>query len=470
MFKDEDFIPVTVFSIEDCKNLEFPIIAKPASGKSAKGIVKFDNIEELKKSKDKFDLYSEAIDIKREFRCFCFKKNIMEIDERIKIEGAKDFLKDANTETDFYYKTVSLEKYDKKEDLLNILNICKKLTDLDFYSLDFAEDTSGKLYIIEINSRTGMGVPKMAKLYKYIYEDYYNKSLDDKTETYLNTAIQEWKKQYKEQNDHISECINIAGIINNNSFLFKNRDRSFTPDTKVIHEKYKGVEIVYYTDQSGWVEGMNEFGLGVVFSKLDNKVYNSYKQTYAVSDEPKTLKTPVKYSNTIKDLLIIKNLDDAIEKLKKENKPGSYLIGDSKEIYEVEIFENEFKKRKLDFTVKNIYAKTNHGTLLPHAGHQDNGISIKRSISQIRKHQAESQLFGVDSLLDIAPRMKVQVFDSNSPLNTFRTDNEEYTVGQCLMVLSELQFYFYHDKLTADSVKLEDNIKDGKIKIDIRKI
>ena len=63
--------------------------------------------------------------------------------------------------------------------------------------------------------------------------------------------------------------------------------------------------------------------------------------------------------------------------------------------------------------------------------------------------------------------MKFQAFDSKSPLNTFRTDDEEYTISQCMMALTNLEFYFYHDRMTADTIKLEDTIKDPKIKIKI---
>ena len=465
-----DFIPKTVFSVDECKDLKFPIIAKPAEGKSAEGIQKFDTYEELNKSKSKFDLYSEAIKIKREFRSFCFKNDVIEIDERLKIKDSEDFLKNAKTKTDFYYKMISTS-YDKIDDLKKILKDCKKLTNLDFYSIDFAEDESGKLYVIEMNSRTGMGVEKMTKLYECVYEDFYSKPVDNETKTFLNSAVQEWKKKYKEEKKlEINECTTVTGLIDNKVFLFKNRDRSFTPDTKVIHEKYKNTEIVFYTDQTGWIEGMNEYGIGFVFSQLSGKDIEGYDIKYTVSDEPKDDGKFKRFAESIKNILTAKTADDAIKKLLDSKKSGSFLIGDSKEIFEIEIFEGKIEKRKLEFSKNTFYTKTNHGILIPSAGHQPSGYSIKRASSEIRRHQADIQLQGVTNILDIPSKMKFQMYDTESSLNTFRTDREEYTISQCLMSLTNLEFYFYHDRATADSIKIESDVKTPKIKIKVFEI
>ena len=98
-FQKEKFVPATVFNIEDAKKLKFPVIAKPAQGKSAEGIQKFQSPEDLEKTKVKFDLFSEAIDIADEYRCFCFKKDILDLNKRVRKKGSEDFLKKASTKT-----------------------------------------------------------------------------------------------------------------------------------------------------------------------------------------------------------------------------------------------------------------------------------------------------------------------------------------------------------------------------------
>lgn len=463
-FYDVEFIPKTVFSVDETKDLQFPIIAKPANGKSAKGIKKFDSFEDLKTSNETFDVFSEMISIKKEYRCFCFGSLILSIDERIKLPNSKDFLSDSNTTTEFFYKNIDLKKYKLHSKLLQIVKKSKDYTGLDFFSVDFAETPTEELFVIEMNSRTGMGVEKMVDLYKVIYNDFYNKRIDSSIETKLDFLKAEWKELYKKEKEvKLNECTIVAGSLNNSMFLFKNRDRSFTPDNVIVREKYKGVEIVYYTDQTGWIEGMNEYGVGFVFAQLTEKHVAGYKPSWKISDEPKNKKF-YKFFDNIKNVLTAQTAKQAVEFIEKSKKSGSFLVGDRSCITEMEVFKGEIKKRELEFN-DSYCIKTNHGELIPEAGHQESSDSIKRASSSIRKHQAEVQLLGIQDPLEIPSRMKFQMFDTNSSLNTFRTDSEEYTISQCLMNLSNLEFYFFHDKHTADTLNIEDDLKNYKIKI-----
>lgn len=470
-FKNCDFVPKTVFSVEDAIEMTFPLIGKPAQGKSAQGIKKLDTPEELQNSTDKFDVFSEMIDIHKEFRCFCFRDTIMEINERVKIEGSEDFLDKSETTTDFYYKKVDPETYEHRQRINEILSECRKLVNLDFFSIDFAETPEGQIFVIEMNSRTGMGADKMVELYKLVHEDYYNCEPNEASLNKMEKISSEWKKLYdEEKGSSVNECTTVAGKLGETTFLFKNRDRSYTPDTKIIREKVDGTEVVYYTDQTGWIEGMNEHGVGFVFSQLTGKEWKGYSPSYHVSDDPKDDSRFKKFAEGVKKILTAKNAEDAIKKLYASEKSGSFLIGDSNSLYEVEVFEGKHKQRKLAFNEIPYYTKTNHGTLFSHAGHQPSGYSIKRASSEIRRHQAMTQLQGIQDISEIPSRMKFQAFDPESSMNVFRTDREEYTISQCMMDLSNLTFYFFHDPLTADSLKIEDKVKNGKIKIDSRKI
>ena len=249
-FKESPYVPKTVFTVDETSQISFPVIAKPAQGRSAEGIRKFDTIEELSDSEEKFDVFCEAIDIAKEYRCFCFKEGIIELNRRVKIEGSADFLKDAATKTDFYYKKVDYNQYAHHQKLVDILNHCRQKVQLDFFSVDFAETPDGELFVIEMNSRTGMGVDKMVELYTLIYKDFYKNEPGDATQEKLSRMVASWNKAYdKVKGSQINECTTLAGNVDGSMFLFKNRDRSYTPETTVIHENHKGTEIVYRSEE-----------------------------------------------------------------------------------------------------------------------------------------------------------------------------------------------------------------------------
>ncbi len=48
IFDNEDFVPKTVFKLDETEGLAWPIIAKPSEGHSGRGIEKFKTIDELK--------------------------------------------------------------------------------------------------------------------------------------------------------------------------------------------------------------------------------------------------------------------------------------------------------------------------------------------------------------------------------------------------------------------------------------
>ena len=122
----------------------------------------------------------------------------MEINERIKIEGSKDFLKDSSTTTDFYYKKVDPETYEYKQRINEILSECRKLVKLEFFSIDFAETPDGELFVIEMNSRTGMGADKMVELYTLIHKDFYKTSPNDFSVEKMEKITQDWLEAYDE--------------------------------------------------------------------------------------------------------------------------------------------------------------------------------------------------------------------------------------------------------------------------------
>jgi hypothetical protein len=67
--------------------------------------------------------------------------------------------------------------------------------------------------------------------------------------------------------------------IHGQNILAKNRDLPYNPEIDIIHEIVNGVEVVYMMDKrNGWIEGLNEYGTGMVNSSLleDFHHYSDY--------------------------------------------------------------------------------------------------------------------------------------------------------------------------------------------------
>ncbi len=64
-------------------------------------------------------------------------------------------------------------------------------------------------------------------------------------------------------------CVIATKEFEGSRYLIKIRDRNYRPRAQVVHMIREKVEVLYYDDQiTGWVEGLNEHGVGVVNSAL----------------------------------------------------------------------------------------------------------------------------------------------------------------------------------------------------------
>ena len=186
MFKDTDFIPKAVYKKEDAKDLEFPIIAKPDDGHSGLGIEIFDTYEDLEKSKGKFENYSEAKDLDREFRVLLMNEDPVLVHERVSLNENEIKDKEADEQTEFTYVDQDMSKLDFMD---KVNDICKKVREklkLGLWSIDLMIDKSGDCWVAEINSASGMAADKMARVYVKVYEDFYGEKLPQEFKTHLN--------------------------------------------------------------------------------------------------------------------------------------------------------------------------------------------------------------------------------------------------------------------------------------------
>ena len=76
------------------------------------------------------------------------------------------------------------------------------------------------------------------------------------------------RKPYKHK---IEECIIVGGQASGDNILMKSRDRNYDANVKIVRDLTDdGVEIVYMVDlDSGYIEGMNSEGIGIINSTLD---------------------------------------------------------------------------------------------------------------------------------------------------------------------------------------------------------
>lgn len=279
----------------------------------------------------------------------------------------------------------------------------------------------------------------------------------------------------------LNECIIIAGEKDGKHFLAKNRDRRFVGEYVIKQEIYKGIEIAYYEDSTEWKEGMNEYGVGFVYTYLMKNNTSNYKYepkwglqaAPAVAGKKRLGKTKnsLRKRDEFKHIFTFKNAYDAKEYIKTLEWNGSYLISDKNETYAVEHFEHNSKDEKIEFKEKKYIVKGNVGTLIPYAGHLDTKENVLNGITTVRTTEMDRYVLGFKNYTDLLKRMQQQTFTNMSALNVFRTDDEERTVGQVLMDLDNLIFHFIKyegNSVVKDVKKIFPKGYEPKIKVFIR--
>lgn len=199
------FIPKTVFKLEEAKKLKFPIICKPKDGSKGIGIEVFKTKEELESSENKFDVYSEKFNLKREFRVISVCGNMVFIAERIPMNEHADALRESE---DIFDRESSLDsrssykwevvKFGKdgipSEDKFKA--ICKKTNEaleLEILGVDIAIDDNNKLWLIEANTCPGLNKDQVLLIYEAIFEDFYGRKIQgygkDQLESYREQLL-----------------------------------------------------------------------------------------------------------------------------------------------------------------------------------------------------------------------------------------------------------------------------------------
>jgi len=275
----------------------------------------------------------------------------------------------------------------------------------------------------------------------------------------------------------LNECTIIAGKKDDSIFLFKNHDAITLYDSEVIKDIVDGVEITYYSNQHGWVEGLNEFGIGFVYAYFTRTALEdteNYRMKTKTIKEPGKVHTDPLYVSPHKgkyllSILTSKKIEEALDKIVTGNWDGNYFLSDGKIIYEIEKFKGETEHKVVELNKKNNFiVKTNHGILIPTAGEIKGQFNLKRASSEIRRNNAKRYLLGYKDFVDVIKKMSFQEFDKKSTFNSFRTDLQENTLSQILLDLTNKEFNLvYYDEISKFLGIFDKLPKDYKSKIKI---
>ena len=275
---------------------------------------------------------------------------------------------------------------------------------------------------------------------------------EDKTWTGedANDHIEKWMKDMGlfetdvdiPKSGRLDECVIATGQIDGNIMLVKNRDRTYKPTMSVIHYRTKkGIEIaIVYDKTTQYLEGMNEYGIGILNSTMLNEIDSDAEGTYNREQG----KIVFKALNT-------KTIDEAIGVLTTQSGglEGHTMVADSVRAYHVEMLKGaESHVTQLDPTT-GWDARTNHGVYFPEGGYMPRDGHIYMS-SNYRKALAEIELSVADSPKKIMAILRQQHNEPDSHLNMHRrvpaSDDYPYgfmTTSQIVMDLSLRQLFFH---------------------------
>ena len=256
-----------------------------------------------------------------------------------------------------------------------------------------------------------------------------------------------WKKWQKQHEDEIAEdkkmqkkaCIVAAGYLEGDRVLFKTRDRNYQVPVSFHHEIRNGVEVVYFKDEfTGWCEGMNEFGIGIVNSTLTVDIDVSRMEGSSKRDASILLKALEEKSPESASEVIAKY---------KGGLHGHTLVSSATETFAVEHFEGKEAVITKVELADDFYVRTNHGLEIPEAGYQNGEDPEDRKSSVLRRLRALKTLRETENKSDLIKNIytyKPQSYDD--PFNMVRhhtSFGKLRTSAQYIMDLPQLEFCFY---------------------------
>lgn len=255
-------------------------------------------------------------------------------------------------------------------------------------------------------------------------------------------------------------CVILYTVIDGKTILAKNRDRAYKPVVKIVHEIVDGIEVAYLRDEvTGWVEGMNAEGVGVVnstLSRFDGKV-------------------PVKRRITKKGHIIYRllthpkqNIDD-FKKLLRTTERETGLEGHTLIYHDGDLFHIENAVVHGKFVSEEIHEPTvysNYGINIKDAGNTKcaKGLSAFLRADIIRSELKRNHITNEEELVDIMNRNYRNIntrFHPYRDKHVSRKENSNLdpthltvsTTGQLVLNMSDKEMVYYADVNNSNKVE-----------------
>lgn len=263
-------------------------------------------------------------------------------------------------------------------------------------------------------------------------------------------------------------CVILYTKINDKIFLAKNRDKVYKPKINIIHEIVDGIEIAYIQDQqTGWVEGINEKGFGIVNSTIN---INDGKKN--INSKYKKIKSSKIFNALCEDKP--KNLINNLVKKDDENIfEGNTLIYCDNKLYHLEYNINQ-KYTITEAKPNSVY--TNHGINMPSEGFTTGikGLSsfmrksiiekeLKKMVNNI-KYKCENNNKIYNDISNILNRDYVNIDprfhpyrDKNTTLKRIKDIEKNQTIvnttGQLILNITDKELVYYGDVNNSKKIK-----------------
>lgn len=253
-------------------------------------------------------------------------------------------------------------------------------------------------------------------------------------------------------------CIILCTKINGKQILAKNRDTIHYPSTEIVHEIVNGIEIAYIKDKTtGWIEGLNENGLGLVNSTFNlNDVFIKHKQIY---------------KNGVYRALTEKSIGDIINYCKnKYTIEGNTILFYNNELIHIENDNQNENYNENDCFVEKIKNNTVYSNLGIHFKKGFikgiGGMSSFLRYKIAKKELKDNKIHSIEKLSEI---MNTNYKNIHPRFHVYRTQPSPVrTTGQLILNMSDLILTYYYDIHNCKGVKYNNKLpKDYPPKIRI---
>lgn len=264
---------------------------------------------------------------------------------------------------------------------------------------------------------------------------------------------------------HKEACIIAGTKIDGRSVLFKNRDRAYDANLRVYHLELRGVEIAFVRDlDSNYLEGLNEYGLGIVNTAL--MVQHDEQEGKGGKGKGKG---PAKSKDGPKIFraLVQPTIDKAmVELLRGDPIKGHTFICQGDELYCIEASRTH-KPQIQRLELSRVNTRTNHGVAYPDAGYTQGDDYVS---SIVRRWETQKRFQDISKPEEMATVLRKRIHDSGSSFNPVRDTEKMRTTNQVMFDLNNrvLHLYLMPGHSTFHGVK-NFMTRDPKIKLKVWK-